>query len=186
MEPMDGARFDQSLKIHASSAGRRHALRSLGAAGMALLVGLGLTDGGDARKAKNQDGDKGHRPGDAHADGKGKGKGKGKRGPAGPAGPTGPTGPANGPAPASVIRFGGDERATGTFLGSIAECQPGEHAVGGGYDVNFFDDQSLQFIANTPSPLSNGSPPTAWVVEVNTVFPGGDKSVQAYVICVPD
>jgi hypothetical protein len=186
MKQMDGTHFDQSLKVLAPSAGRRHALRSLSAAGMALLIGLGLADGGDARKAKTQDGGNRHRPGDAHADGKGKGKGKGKRGPAGPAGPTGPTGPANGPAPASVIRFGPEERATGNFLQSVAECQSGEHAVSGGYFINLFDDQTINFLENTPSPLTNGTVPTAWAVGVNTADPGGDKSVKAFVICVPD
>jgi hypothetical protein len=198
---MDAARIDQSPKVLACAAGRRHALRSLGAAGMALLAGLGLSDGGDARKAKTQDGGKGHRPGDARADGKGKGTGKGKRGPAGPAGPTGPTGPANGPngsqgptgptgptgpAPTSIIRFGPEEQTTGSFLQSIAECQAGEHAVGGGYQINFVDAQSINFLASNPLPLTDGAVPTAWVAEVNTELPGGDKTVQAFVICVPD
>lgn len=185
---MDGARFDQSLQDVAPSAARRHALRSLSAAGMAILIGLGLTNGGDARNAKNQSGTQGRRPGDAQADGKGKGKGKGKRGPAGPSGnqgPTGPTGP-TGPAPASVIRFGPENQATGSALGSTAECQPGEHAVGGGYFLNFFEDQSINFLASNPLPLTDGAVPTAWKAEVNTVFPGGDKSIKAFVICVPD
>jgi hypothetical protein len=195
MAQMDAVGLDQSLKVLTSAAGRRYALRSLGAAGMALLVGSGLANGGDARnrRSKHQDGDKGQQPGEAHADGKDKGKGKGKRGPAGPAGPTGPTGPANGPtgptgpsgpARASVIRFGAEEQQTGTFLQSVAECQPGEHAVGGGYQINFNDVQSINFLASNPTPLSDGAVPTAWVAEVNTDVPGGDKTVQAFVICV--
>jgi hypothetical protein len=203
MKQMDAAGFNQSLKVLTSSAGRRYALRSLSAAGMALLVGRGLANGGDARNrtSKHQDAGKGQQQGDAHADGKGKGNGKGKRGPTGPAGPTGPTGPANGGtgnqgptgptgpagrAPSSVIRFGPEKRETGIFLGSVADCQPGEHAVGGGHEVNFFDNQSIDFLASNPRPLTDGAVPTSWVVDVNVVAPGGDKSVRAFVICVPD
>lgn len=62
---MDESRFDDSVKVLAESTGRRAALRSFGATGMALLVTLGLADAA----AKN----KGNTGG-----GKGGGKGRGK------------------------------------------------------------------------------------------------------------
>ena len=45
-----------SPKELAGTAGRRDALRSLGAAGMALLAAVGLAEGSQARKGKNRDG----------------------------------------------------------------------------------------------------------------------------------
>jgi hypothetical protein len=41
---VDESRFDESIKLFASSAGRRDALRSLGLVGMAALTALGLSD----------------------------------------------------------------------------------------------------------------------------------------------
>jgi hypothetical protein len=64
---MEETQFDQSVKVLANAAGRRDALRSLGAAGMALLTALGVTDaaarkhsdgadtGGGNRKHNNKD-----------------------------------------------------------------------------------------------------------------------------------
>jgi hypothetical protein len=69
-------------------AGRRTALRSISAAGVALLAALGLTDGSGARKNTRRKNDKDQK----HAQAEGKGGGKGKRGPTGPTGPTGPAG----------------------------------------------------------------------------------------------
>jgi hypothetical protein len=87
---VDESRFNQSLPRIAGPAGRRDALRALSAAGMALLVTLGLADGGEARKHRRRDG-KHHDKNGAQAEGK-KDGGKGKPGPTGPTGPTGPAG----------------------------------------------------------------------------------------------
>ena len=51
---MEASRFDASLNVLAGSAGRRDALRSLGAAGMALLAALGLRDAVARKKAKKK------------------------------------------------------------------------------------------------------------------------------------
>jgi hypothetical protein len=91
---MNGTRFDGSVQTLASIAGRRDALRSISAGGMALLATLGLANGGEATKKRHHHGgSKKHKPGGAHAEGK---KGKGKPGPTGPTGPTGPAGGGSG------------------------------------------------------------------------------------------
>ena len=57
---MDQPRFDQSMKILAGSAGRRDAVRSLGAVGAALLSGLGFAGASTAaRKDTNPGGNGG-------------------------------------------------------------------------------------------------------------------------------
>jgi hypothetical protein len=77
-EPMDDNRFEQSIRILANGAGRRDAVRSLGAIGLALLTALGLSSddaasvelrrsngnrGAGGRHAKNRDRDPGPRRG---------------------------------------------------------------------------------------------------------------------------
>jgi hypothetical protein len=47
---MDEQSFDHAVKTLAGRAARRDALRSLGAAGLAALAGIGLAKGGDAKK----------------------------------------------------------------------------------------------------------------------------------------
>jgi hypothetical protein len=54
---MDETHFDESVKLLTSAAGRREAISSLGAAGIALLAALGLN--GAAAKNKNQSNDGG-------------------------------------------------------------------------------------------------------------------------------
>jgi hypothetical protein len=57
---MDESRFDQSLKTLVSATGRRNAVRSLGAAGLAFLAALGLADAAAAERTRNGDrGDRG-------------------------------------------------------------------------------------------------------------------------------
>jgi hypothetical protein len=70
-------------------AGRRDALRSLSAAGMALLAALGLAEAGEAKKNKHNGSGNNHKK---RAQAEKKGGGKGKPGPTGPTGPTGPAG----------------------------------------------------------------------------------------------
>jgi hypothetical protein len=87
---MDEPQPDQHVNALAGPSGRRTALRSLSAAGMALLATLGLTTGSEAKKKKNNGG-KNNKNNHPQAEKKGGGKGK-----PGPTGPTGPTGPAGG------------------------------------------------------------------------------------------
>jgi hypothetical protein len=117
---MDANRFDASLRALATSAGRREAVRSLGAVGLGLLAVLGLADG-DAgasgkRRKKRRGHQRNHAPSPAETSGPAppaslahdsggetaatglvgaeakKKKPKPKPGPTGPIGPTGPTG----------------------------------------------------------------------------------------------
>jgi hypothetical protein len=84
---MDATRFDRSIHTLAQATGRRGAMRSLSANGLALLAALGLAEV-SAKAPHTGDEDR------VQADGRGMKKRKTKRGPAGPAGPAGPTGPA--------------------------------------------------------------------------------------------
>jgi hypothetical protein len=200
---MDPTRFDHSLKAFASTAARRDTLRSLGALGVALLASLGLVNGGEAKKRKGNGGNHKH---DRQPQAEKKG-GKGKRGPIGPTGPTGPagggtgagatgptgpTGPqgadgAQGPTgPAGVpalpkIRVGPISFGEGLLI-SIAHCEAGEHAVGGGAGYNglaTFEDVLIR-----PYPFVSGGTPTGW--QIQATGPGGGSGVEAYAICVPD
>ncbi len=90
---MDETRVEQlEQPSHAITgvSGRRVALRSLSAAGMALLATLGLAQGGEAKKKNNGDGN--HHKDRGQAEKKRGGGGRGKPGPTGPTGPTGPAG----------------------------------------------------------------------------------------------
>jgi hypothetical protein len=221
---MDETRVDQSRQTLGAASGRRDALRSLSAAGMALLVTLGLADGSEAKKKKggntnnnaNQERHKNHghkrKKGERGAAGPtgptgpaGGGTGAGETGPTGPTGsqgetgdtgPEGPAGPASqvtgptgatgetgpaGPAGASslsVIRQGPEAFGEGS-LESLASCNPGEHAVGGGAQY-----QSIGgFTYIGPSPDLDGETPTGWLIST-----GGSPNalVRAWVVCVPD
>ncbi|MGH2618840.1 MAG: hypothetical protein ACRDJC_26730 [Thermomicrobiales bacterium] len=100
-------------------------------------------------------------------------------GAAGSSGATGPIGPA-GSSPPGVVRSG-ISRAPGSPP-SIADCAPGEHAVGGGFitlGVDFSDVLSLRSI-----PRPQAGVPTAW--EAGLIGGGAGGRIEAYVICVPD
>jgi hypothetical protein len=120
----------------------------------------------------------------------------GPTGPEGPAGPTGaasqvtgPTGPRGatgpkgdtGPAPSSVVRVGPDSNGSGN-LESTANCNPGEHAVGGGGTTQLIPEGANTFIG--PVPSTNGAIPTGW--RVSSAGTGTFSFVRAYVVCVPD
>ncbi len=235
---------DESVQPLTSGSGRRHALRSLGAAGVALLAAQGLNHDASAKKT-NRDGGKGggksgrrknqrkqraqgkdHRGQDARSQGTdgaapaeaevetealgllrkagptgptgptgprgevgaqgdpGVPGGPGPIGPAGPAGAdsqvTGPTGPAGSPA-LSRITFGSNESGSGDVI-SIAECDPGWHAVGGGFGT-FTPLGDVGLLQNTPFPLVDGGVATGWRVRVVSQ---AAVILQAYAICVPD
>jgi hypothetical protein len=83
-ERPEGVAGDGARETLRSSGGRRSMLGSLGAAGIAMVAGLGLQTATAKKKSK-------HKPADAERHKHGK---KGKPGAKGPTGPTGPTGPA--------------------------------------------------------------------------------------------
>jgi hypothetical protein len=86
---MDETHCDDSLPAAAGSAGRRDALRTLGAASLAALAATSLADASEAKKKKKKNGDGKNEKNRTQAQKKG---GKSKPGPTGPTGPTGPAG----------------------------------------------------------------------------------------------
>jgi hypothetical protein len=104
---VDEIQFDESQRVPGGPAGRRDALRTVGAAGMALLAALGLVQGSPAKKNRRRDG-KSNKKNQTQAERKGGGKGK-----PGPTGPTGPTGPAGGGTGAGTTGATGPTGPTG-------------------------------------------------------------------------
>lgn len=107
--------------------------------------------------------------------------------PAGPRGPTGPAGPAGargatgerGPAGAAgaagatnvTVRLGLDE------VDSVATCQPGERATGGG---GFVTELNAFLVDSSPTQASGT--PTDWEAQAEDAV-GTPATVIAYVIC---
>lgn len=93
----------------------------------------------------------------------------------GPAGPQGPPGPQGAPGATKVtVRVGSFAEGT-----SVAFCQPGEVATGGG---GFVDPEEPEaWIWNT-TPLQGSGTPTAWEASAENKV-GGASFVQAYVVC---
>jgi hypothetical protein len=85
----------------------------------------------------------------------------GPQGPQGPAGPTGATGPA-GVSGVYVAFEGGINGVPGNRSGNTADCQTGDVAVGGGFDLGLTD--SLQVTESHPD-VESGAP-TGWSVTV--------------------
>jgi hypothetical protein len=181
---MDLNRFDTALRAFAASAGRRDAVRSLGALGLGLLAALGLkpTDAAatDTRRRKRrgrqrdqEDAAPGptdptppdasdaepatgtHEPSVAEPVVAQARKKRPKRGPAGPAGPTGPTG-ATGPAPPDLFTEFLDIPATLNATRTIdLTCTDLESRVlGGGFDTGVEGSQSGDITVNAALPTS--------------------------------
>jgi hypothetical protein len=105
--------------------------------------------------------------------------------PAGPRGPQGPQGlqGARGlPGSVNVVtRFSTTTQVTaGSEATSIADCNAGEMATGGG----FFTQAGVQVITSRPKPLSNGGHATSWQAAVKNTT-GSSQSVGAYAMCTP-
>jgi hypothetical protein len=116
-------------------------------------------------------------------------------GPVGPAGPasqvtgptgrTGPTGPAGAAASnASRIKIGPSSQQLGSAL-SIANCDPGWHAVGGGMLGSALNTR-LARIESVPTPTVANGVATGWLVRVDTMLPSEQATAVAYAICVPN
>ena len=206
--------FDPPAPPLAAPADRRTAVRALGALGAAILAALGLDAAAAKRNDRHRNaGHKSKRHDRALRSGRRQAldafateattSGAALAGPVGPDGAAvedagrvqaerkrktkrGPTGP-TGPSPASITRFGPAQRETGIFVRSLAQCEPGEHAVGGGYFLALEDpSQTIEFIASLPEPFEDGTVPTGWAAEANATAPGGDKEIRAFAVCVPD
>lgn len=91
-------------------------------------------------------------------------------------GPQGPPGPQGAPGATKVtVRAG-----SFTLGNSIASCQPGEVATGGGGLVD--PEEPEAWIWNTTPVQGNGQTPTAWEASAENKA-GVATFVQAYVIC---
>ena len=144
---MEQTRLDQPRQGLARFAGRRDAVRSLGAIGTALLAALGLADAAAAGKPRR----------------KGKKCGKcatGRRVP--------------------VVRAGNSDSGPG-FINSQAFCNPGEHAMSGGYFLLNVDWATFVQMENVPIENDAGVP-IGWSAGIETS--GGNKSIGTRVLCV--
>jgi hypothetical protein len=157
---MDQTRFGQSLQGFTRFTGRRDAVRSLGVMGTALLAVLGLADATSARQRQAQNGT-------VRAERKKKkkcAKGCSIR----PGRP--------------VVREGTSDAGPG-FITSIALCNPGEYAVGGGYFLFGADLVAVVQMADAPVDDDDGVP-IGWSVAVENE--DANKSIVARVLCVAD
>jgi hypothetical protein len=191
---MDETKFDRSLKTIAEFTGRRDALRSLGAAGMAALATLGIASG-EAKKNRGNGGN--HHQNDQRARAEKKGGG-GKRGPTGPTGPTGPagggtgagaTGPTGptGPAASSLpkVKLSDLVQASLEAIATV-DCDAGWHAIGGGHAAEASSGVDWQLRNSFPTSDGNNVP-RGWQVKVTIAGAVvGTLGARAYVICEPD
>jgi hypothetical protein len=82
-----------------------------------------------------------------------------------------------------VVRFGPAESNEDVFIQSFANCNPGEHAVGGGFEMSITAD--ITFLSSAPDPLTDGTTPTSWFASVQTTS-ASQKTIRAYAVCLPD
>ena len=199
---MDGTLTDHPANALQHSADRRCAVRALGAMGIAAIAGADLDDvaaqqrnaKGDAaarharkrkrKPARHAGEDRGaskraaDEPDSSEAEGDGvqaeRKRRRKKRG-------------KPGPARTSLTRFGEPVSDRSTLV-SDATCNPGEHAVGGGFVLGqdgdlAVDFSNVTFFFSVPVPFEDGVTPTGWEAGIND---GSDTKLQAFVVCVPD
>jgi hypothetical protein len=163
---MNTVSFD-AVSNAAGRAGRRGALRALAALGAGALGTLGVAAPAGTKK-----------------NGK-KRKRKSAPPPPVPPQPAPPTPVLPQPAPVQpVIRFGPRPTTEEHCVESLAECEPGERAVGGGYELGVDSVSPITFLGSNPSPLEDGATPTQWFAGVCTAA-ASFKNIQAYAVCVP-
>ena len=95
----------------------------------------------------------------------------------------GPTGPAG----LSTVKVvpGGIVLTSGTTdRTSVASCDPGWHAVSGGFEIET-DFAEIFNLTSLPITASEGAAPTGWRVRVSK-FGNAELVFQAYAVCVPD
>lgn len=110
----------------------------------------------------------------------------GLAGPAGPVGAAGAVGP-TGPAGLNSVRVmpGSVEMTSGNANRvSIATCDPGWHAISGGYTLEA-NLAEVSLLTSMPNFDAGGAVPNGWRVQIFKV--GNDELVlQAHAICAPD
>jgi hypothetical protein len=172
---MDATRFDRSIQTMSQATGRRGAVRSLGAGGLALLAALGLADA-SARES---------RKGGVQADGKGKKKRKTKRGPTGPAGPAGPAGLAEFKTK-TVIGANSESlpAATGSRVIATVDCGGEGKVVSCGYqtsgDATLFVNVFVSGVASNPA----RSVCVASLLRTTDVGSSAGANIQATAVCL--
>lgn len=193
---MDPNRFDSMLRALAAAAGRRDAVRSLGALGLGGLAALGLTDNADGKRRDTRRGrqrkQRASASTSAGAEAKKKKK-KPKPGPVGPGGPTGPTGPTG--APGSIDAFSTIDVVENTQLGGnlfdiatlALKCPDvNSKVLGGGFDCAVSGGLSSEVTVNAAFPTEkDGATPEGFQVEftrTGTVV-SGNIVVTAFVRC---
>ncbi len=171
---MDETPSDQPTIAVEAATVRRDALRTMGAAGMALLAMLGLANTTDANNARKKG-----------VEAAGERKKSGKKGPPGPPGSQGLPGEPGAPgAPglSNYLRVEGDPSGEGSALSRevSATCPNGSKALGGGYSLPFVSGgggvAAINIYKNQPTS------DTVWTV-AGADSSGSSWSIQAYVIC---
>lgn len=103
---------------------------------------------------------------------------KGDTGATGPAGQQGPAGPA-GPAGPSMLAYDKTIETFGSGDESVvAQCNPGENAIGGGYSLA---GGSMDVQESMPIPYFGASSPEAW--RVSGKITGDEVTVTVWVVC---
>jgi hypothetical protein len=88
----------------------------------------------------------------------------------------GALGPSSGPSgPVSV----------GTTGAVMADCNAGQQAVGGGFQVPADEQSALTITASVPTPLAGTTIPTGWTVDYTVIQPQSTPplGVKAYAVC---
>jgi hypothetical protein len=165
---MDSSAFDRLTRLFGNSTGRRAALATTAATGLAALTAstAGAQQNGDLEADRRRR--------------KGKGKRRGRRGRRGHQGPPGP------PLGAFIEVVEEDcqvDGAIGQVLACEADCPTGYVASGGGFNVG----EVLETLGTVrhSEPILDGGRPVGWSVSIEFFDVGQDFDYTAYAICVP-
>jgi hypothetical protein len=152
---MNTAPFDPSVNTVTSAAGRRNAMRSLGAVGMALLMALGRADPSLAKKKRRKRRKKGSSPGPNVAS-------LVVQGASSPGLPV----------------------AAGSLVGSHAACAGPGKLVGGGYIVNGTVEKMVNVVVVEAAPNASADTYFATLRRTTQVGSEAGAEIVAYAICI--
>ena len=71
-----------------------------------------------------------------------------------------------------------DVKTSATFVQSIAPCEPGEHATGGGFTFEVAPTTPITSLVSAPFFVEEGETPTTWGASMSTSI-AGFKSITA-------
>ncbi len=155
---MEEIRFTQRMAGMPTPAGRRVAVRAVGAAGMALLATLGLSEASAARKKRRKRRKKGGSPN-----------------------------PAISPISSVVVQGASSEGlpvATGSLVGSQASCDGPGTLLGGGYIVNGSAEKKVNVLVVEASPDLEGETFFATLRRTNETGSTAGATIVAYALCI--